>query len=225
MKFMKKKVFVVAVAVSLIAILSMGTLAWFTAKDEVTNTFMVATSTDVNPGDIFSVSVWENTPDGDKDTDGYEYKDILPGDILKKEVSVENTGYYDQYIRVTVTVSDAQAWMDALGVTEAPDLDKLVDGFDYNASVWVDNSKEVIGNDIVYTMYYNGVLDGADDGDETSVVSVFSAVKIPQSLTVDQAAAFKNNFEIKVVADAVQTENLSVDPSQGEGAKEAFDAI
>ena len=49
----------------------------------------------------------EKTPESEKDTDGYEYKEILPGAKLTKEAQVENTGYYDQYIRAIVTISDA----------------------------------------------------------------------------------------------------------------------
>ena len=104
---MKKKLFVAALAICLVAILSMGTLAWFTAQDDVTNKFYIASSDDTDPDDIFSIDVKENTPAGDDDQDGYEYKDVLPNDVLKKEVIVENTGYYDQYVRVTVTVSVA----------------------------------------------------------------------------------------------------------------------
>lgn len=229
MKMTKKKVFVSALAICLIAIISMGTLAWFSAQDDVTNNFYVGSSDDTNPNDIFSVKVWENTPDGDKDQDGYEYKDILPGDVLKKEVSVENTGYYDQYVRVNVTVSDAQAWMTALNTNgAAPKLEQIVDGWDRNANVWVDNSVEVVDDTIVYTMYYNGILLGDQEtiydnaGIHSDVVTVFTDVKIPTTLTVAQAAAFENNFAIKVKAEAVQTENLGVDRSQGEGAFEAF---
>ena len=47
----KKKVFVVAVAVCLIAILSMSSLAWFSDADEVTNQFMVSTSGDEDDPD------------------------------------------------------------------------------------------------------------------------------------------------------------------------------
>ena len=89
MKLTKKKVFVSALAICLIAIISMGTLAWFSAQDEVTNKFMIADSDDDTPDEIFSVDVWENTPDGDKDQDGYEYTDILPGDtaeVLQRRV-------------------------------------------------------------------------------------------------------------------------------------------
>lgn len=232
MKLTKKKVFVAALAVCLAAILSMGTLAWFSAQDDVTNNFYIASSDDTDPEDIFSVDVWENTPDGDNDQDGYEYKDILPGDVLKKEVNVENTGYYDQYVRVTITVSDAQAWMDALNTNGAvPALGQIVDGYDRNANVWVDASSELVDDTLVYTMYYNGILLGDmesiydNGGVHKDVVTVFTAVKIPSTLTVEQAAAFKNNFEINVKADAVQTENLGVDRSKGEGALEAFAVV
>ena len=171
MKLTKKKVFVASLAVSLVAILSIGSLAWFNAEKEVTNKFYIASSDDTDPDDIFSVDVWENTPDGEKDPDGYEYKDILPGDVLKKEVNVENTGYYDQYIRVTVTVSDAQAWMDALGVTAAPRLDAIVEGFDYNANIWVDNNRKVVGDDIVYTMVVFVTISPRDLSDAKSIIN------------------------------------------------------
>ena len=42
------------------------------------------------------------------------------------------------------------------------------------------------------------------------MINVFNAVNIPTTLTQDQAAAFAGGFEIKVTADAVQTENLGV---------------
>lgn len=232
MKLTKKKVFVAALAVCLVAILSIGTLAWFSAQDDVTNKFYIASSDDTDPEDIFSIDVWEKTPDSDKDQDGYEYKDILPGDVLKKEANVENTGYYDQYVRVTVTVSDAQAWMTALNTNGAvPKLEQIVDGYDPNANVWTDTSRERVGDTIVYTMYYNGILLGDmesiydNGGVHKDVVTVFTAVKIPSSLTVEQAAAFNSNFEINVKAEAVQTENLGIDRSKGEGAMEAFAVV
>ena len=78
MKMNKKKVFTLALAVCLIAILSMGSLAWFTDSDEIKNEFMIAGSDDEqDPDKVFSVDVWENTPDGDKDDDGNDIVVIL----------------------------------------------------------------------------------------------------------------------------------------------------
>ena len=203
MKLTKKKVFVSALAICLIAIISMGTLAWFSAQDEVTNKFMIADSDDDTPDEIFSVDVWENTPDGEKDQDGYEYTDILPGDTLKKEARVENTGHYDQYVRVTVTISDAQAWIAALGSDF--NVADVFDGFvaaDWN-HIWNNmNGATTIPENFVYVMYYKDIVKPGD------VINVFNNVKIPTSLTREEAVAFGGNFDITVKAEAVQTENV-----------------
>ncbi len=203
MKLTKKKVFVSALAICLIAIISMGTLAWFSAQDEVTNKFMIADSDDDTPDEIFSVDVWENTPDGDKDQDGYEYTDILPGDTLKKEARVENTGHYDQYVRVTVTISDAQAWIAALGADFG--VADVFDGFvasDWN-HIWNNmNGATTIPENFVYVMYYKDIVEPGE------VINVFNNVKIPTSLTREEAVAFGGNFDITVKAEAVQTENV-----------------
>ena len=195
--------FVSALAICLIAIISMGTLAWFNAQDEVTNKFMIADSDDDTPDEIFSVDVWENTPDGEKDQDGYEYTDILPGDTLKKEARVENTGYYDQYVRVTVTISDAQAWIAALGADF--NVADVFDGFvaaDWN-HIWNNmNGATTIPENFVYVMYYKNIVKPGD------VINVFNNVKIPTSLTREEAVAFGGNFDITVKAEAVQTENV-----------------
>ena len=203
MKLTKKKVFVTALAICLIAIISMGTLAWFSAQDEVTNKFMIADSDDDTPDEIFSVDVWENTPDGEKDQDGYEYTDILPGDTLKKEARVENTGHYDQYVRVTVTISDAQAWIAALGADF--NVADVFGGFvaaDWN-HIWNNmNGATTIPENFVYVMYYKNIVEPGD------VINVFNNVKIPTSLTREEAVAFGGNFDITVKAEAVQTENV-----------------
>ena len=210
----KKKLLSLALVVIMIAILSFGTLAWFSDSDEVTNEFLVAGSEDQNPDDIFSVDVWEDTDgDGDEDTtDGAVYEDILPGDKLIKIAHVENTGSYDQYIRVTVEITDAAAWIAALG--ENFNDETLIACFDgYVDEDWRREKSEVdAAADVIrITMYYNGgrkgsygiVVPGQD-------IVVFTAVNIPTSLTQQQAAAFAGGFEIKVVADAVQTKNLGV---------------
>lgn len=215
--FSKKKILAAALVICVIAIISTGTLAWFSDEDKVENSFMIATSDDDTPDEIFSVDVWEDTPGGiiGKGTDngGYDYGDILPGDSLKKEVYVENTGYYNQYIRVTVTISNTQAWAAVVGDTFNP-ADVFI-GFD--ATKWThiwNNLEEARANgdpvpqDIVYTLYYKYELEpGAD-----KAITVFEKVKIPQNMTQQQAAAFNGEgFNIDVKAEAVQTKNLGAE--------------
>ena len=212
MKITKKKVFVSALIICLLAIISMSTLAWFSASDSVKNEFYVADSdnpTD-DPEDIFSVAVWEKTPESDKDTDGYTYKEILPGAKLTKEPHIENTGYYSQYIRAIVTISDANAWLAAV---EGIDMAEVFLGFD--ESVWTNISMEhdTTADTLTNVLYFDCILESGKD------ITLFNQVKIPESLTVAQAAAFAGDFSITVKAQAVQTENV------GNNAFEAFETV
>ena len=222
MKFNKKKVFVAALAVCLIAVLSMGSLAWFSHQESVTNEFFVADSDDNTPDKIFSVDVWEQKDinnDGDFEDEGdvertdntLTYRDILPGDELSKIAHVTNTGHYDQYIRVIVTISDATAWINAVGLDI--DMDTVFVGFE--ETKWDHISKSIDGetDTVTYVLYYTDILESTED------LVLFNAVKVPESLTREQAAAFEGGFAVNVKAQAVQTKNV------GANAYEAFATV
>lgn len=204
----KKKLLSLALVLILIASLSFGTLAWFSDTKEVQNDFMIAGSGSGDPEDIFSVEVWENVEgkDGHKETtyDGFTYENILPGDNLKKEVYIENTGSYAQYMRVIITISDAKAWIAALGADFDPTT--LLVGFD--PTIWNhgwNNLSEAteMPEELIYVLHHIAPL-APDD-----TVDVFKSVKIPTTLTQAQAAAFgADGFSIDVKAQAVQTENV-----------------
>lgn len=208
----KKKIFVLALAVCLLATLSMGSLAWFSAQDSVKNEFYIADSKEHTGNELFSIDVYEYTEKSptDKVPTGDTFDEILPGDYLKKEPHVANTGFYDQYIRVTVTISDATAWLNAVG--EAFEIEGVFEGFE--ADKWNHIEKKIEGetDTVTYVLYYTGILDGADTAndaaDDVSDITLFTHVNIPQSLTQEQAAAFKGGFNIDVKAEAVQTENV-----------------
>ena len=209
----KKKVFTIALAVCLIAILSMGSLAWFSAEDSVKNDFLFATDEDGKTD--FSVDVWENRDtngdgdynevgDAEKDTDGLVYENILPGDVLSKEAHVENTGAYDQYIRVLVEISDAKALIAALG--DDYKFENCFIGCDLTQWYVAGINKYLDDQDvIVVVLYYNGVLEAGDN------IKLFDAVKIPEELTVADANSLGNNFAVTVKAHAIQSENVGDD--------------
>ncbi len=220
MKMNKTKVFTLALAVCLIAVLSMGSLAWFNDSDEVKNDFLFAGSEDSDPDDIFSVNVWEQKDtngDGDcNEAEDVEYAEngltfnaVLPGDALSKIAHVSNTGSYDQYIRVTVKIDQAAVWAACLGSNfNDATLQAIFGGFDIAS--WSEITTKVENNQIVVTMYYNDIL--AVGGD----IVVFDTVNIPNELTREQAAYMgANGFSILVTADAVQTENLGIDLTDG----------
>lgn len=222
MKKTKKKVFVVALVVCLLATISMGTLAWFNAQDSVDNQFYIADSDDVTADEIFSVDVYEYTEESpnEKVAASATYKEILPGDVLKKEPHVANTGHYDQYVRVFVTVSDAGAWIAAVGEDFA--IEDVFVGFVADNWDHVSKTADENADTLTYVLYYKGILDGSDTKNDTasgttSDITLFTDVKIPESLTQAQAAAFgADGFSISVKAQAVQTANM------GDSAYAAF---
>ncbi|WP_180945919.1 BsaA family SipW-dependent biofilm matrix protein [Burkholderia pseudomallei] len=88
---MNKKVQALAVAGVLTVGVVGGTLAWFTSQDSVKNTFNTASSNGENGKGIRI------------EEEFVEPKNMLPGDVVNKDVQVSNTATYDQFIRVKLT--------------------------------------------------------------------------------------------------------------------------
>ncbi len=229
MKLNKRKIFVIAVALCLVAILSFSTLAWFTAEDEITNKFNFADSDDDDNVD-FSVDVIET---GDPEDDGLVFEDVLPGDVWSKDPTIKNTSSsdrYSQYIRVTLTLKDPEgAWKAAFDegrigrrensqISEYPVLLNqmfktvaLVDSYpSNNGGWWLDENGYTDGEGFYWVFYYCGTL--AKD----QSVTLFTEVAIPTSLTVEDANAMKSAFDVVVFAEAIQAEHT------GDNAKAAF---
>lgn len=218
MKMTKKKVFVAALAICVVAILSLGSLAWFTDSDSVDNTFKIADSND-KPDDVFSIDLYEKKDtDGDGVADtrtdyGIVYGDqneVVPGADLCKEAYVENTGKYDQYVRVKVTLSDVTAWKNVLGitsVTEPVDLTQFFDVADDFDAIWHRNDAETIydasTDTLTYVYYYNDIL-AANDG----AVAFINGVSIPEAMTREDVVAMGGSFKLNFVAEAIQTTDM-----------------
>lgn len=204
MKMTKKKVFVVALAVCLIAILSMSTLAWFNATDSVTNSFKFD-DTDGDGSPDFKVDIFE-TENG-QEVDGKEYDHVAPGAVLEKDPTVRNSGDYAMYTRVIVTLSNATAWTNAsdkysLAENDLCILEELVE---IHAN-WVrfDNPVyDATADTLTYVYYHNGIV---EKGVETA--PLFTQVTIPTALQQDDMRYVDDMFTITIKADAVQSDNI-----------------
>ncbi len=222
MRLSKKKVVTLALAVCLLATLSMGTLAWFTAQDEVTNNFYVG-DTETDADDVFGIDLWENRDtngDGDyneaedaEKAEGLVYEDILPGEILSKEPHLENTGIHPQFVRAIVTVSPASILKDAMG-DDWKKVDLFLAGTD--ETKWtldsISYTNDGTESKFVYVYYYNEVLEAEGITDP-----LFDAVVIPTGLTTAQAAAMES-FDVDILGQAIQSEHILAD-----NAKDAFE--
>ena len=206
---MKKKVLVIALIVGLIAIVSLGTLAWYTATDAVTNTIKLA--------DKFEITVFEhdsNDPNMAVTTEGVTYTNLLPGQTIAKDPTVKNTGDHTEWVRVKVTLSQYnEVWKDL--VTEGADLTQFFDGYDDTVWEQADEAPVVVAADkatgtpstITITFYMKNTLAPYDDTLDNQF-TLFDSVTIPEELTVEQAKAMNNEFTILVEAEAIQADNL-----------------
>ena len=210
MKLNKKKVFVAALAVCLVAIISMGTLAWFSDSDFVKNDFMITDSTVTNPYEVFSVDIYETKVDADgnvvtdangkpETTDaGNTYDNIAPGDVLTKDPTVKNTGTYNQWVRVKVTLTNAENWL-ALFKKYNLTLNDLFTNIDSDAWVGVEDYT-ITGGAMTFTYYLKDQLA------PNQTVTLFDKVTIPEIFDQTDIYAVKE-FALTFVAEAVQVEN------------------
>ena len=202
----KNRILIAALAISMVAILAWGTLAYFTDSDTVTNSFMTATSTDPNQK-LFDVDLYETDVDNDNNVKENTYKDILPGQTVTKDPTVKNTGLYDQYVRVNITVSNAAEWKAACGAHNITDLSTIFGNFN---DEWErkDVKEDATNNTLTYVYYLNRVLEPG----QTS--KVFETFTIPASFTIDDMNTLKT-FTLTVVADAIQSDNNGANAVEG----------
>lgn len=208
MNFNKRKIIFVSLIICIIALISGGTLAYFTAEETVTNRFMVTSydpdnpNGDPNPEDLFSIKITETDKNGNETTEGNTYTNIAPGIVVSKDPTIQNTGAYSAWVRVKLVITNADDWVAAMQKHNINDIATLFGGYD--ASLWyrVDNDYILDNNNntLTYNFYYNNVL----KADEK--VTLFSTFKIPEQFDTFDMASLAY-FELKVTADAIQQAN------------------
>ena len=141
---MKKKILTVSLVVVLIAIMVSGTLAYFTAEDNVTNTFTIG-SVEIKVEETFTAPtgmlpiVNTTTPSADEN-------------YVNKDARITNTGRNDAYVQAFVAIPSALDNAEAFHVEDAASGDWTK----ANGSVGTVTIKNVEYN--VYKYVYNKVL-------------------------------------------------------------------
>lgn len=220
---MKKKILIGALALSLIAVIAFGSLAYLTdTSSTLTNEFLVAEYDPDDPyedeSEIFNVKLDEEdknpgATEGARTTTGNQYERIVPGSILDKDPTVYNTGKYDEYIRLVVTVSNYSEWNTISTKHSKGAASAFLPGseiFSFNgagstngaftlntAETKVDTAK----NTVTFYYYYDGIL----KPNESKVL--FDKVKIPTYFDNDDMLAIQD-FKINIVAQAFQVDEI-----------------
>ena len=202
MKLTKKKIFVTALVVCLVAIISLGSLAWFQATDEVTNRFTVSTE-DTNQRPDFALDLYEhnilaNGTLGTEEVETNTYTHIAPGANLQKDPTVRNAGQYDMWVRIKVTLTDYSAWEAVLG--NDYDFSAILAGV--NADWTLDST--TVGTDTLVYYKNTELVAGAES-------TLFEGVVVPGAFTVDNIPV---EFSLNLVAEAIQSDNTGTNPQE-----------
>lgn len=214
MKTGKKALLMTLCAVLLIVASVMGTVAYLTSSDTVTNTFTVGNvkiTLDEAKVDEYGVAA---SPAVRVDANTYK---LLPGHEYTKDPTVTVVkGSEKSYIRMLVTVSDIDALKDAFPVAKYADfyngdiflLQKLVTGWD--SAVWVSTNEVKVGTDksCVYEFRYKTTVDASKATAEKVLEPLFKTIVIPDS--VDGTALAKlDQVKITVTAEAIQADGFA----------------
>ena len=212
MKTKRKALLLTFCAVLLVVASVLGTIAYLTANDTVTNTFtvgQVAINLDeakVNP---------DGTPVANADRVKANSYKLLPGHTYAKDPTVTVLkGSESSYIKMTVTFNKATE----LDASFAPDGANLTSIFkDYGSDYWIakGNTENTTANTRTYEFWYKEAV-GAPTAD-VKLKALFGSITVPSTI---------NNDQLKTIAGMTITVNAYAIQADGfETAKDAWDAF
>ena len=222
MKTKSKALLLTLCAVLLVAASVLGTMAYLTSTDTVTNTFTVGkVEIKLDETDV-------TDPNGPR-VKANSYK-LMPGTTYTKDPTVTVLkGSEESYVRMKVTFNNAKEIIalctdpeyadEVTGVENAFPLIRMVNFVKANAAKWdgiiPDNMVETedmlampkyfaydkTADTLTYYFYYKATVSGTN-GDVVLPV-LFDSIKVPEHVTGEQLKAL-DNFRITVIAEAIQ---------------------
>lgn len=211
MKTRSKALLLSLCAVLLVAASVLGTMAYLTDSETVTNTFTVGQvhltldEAKVDKmGKPEGESRWQPTTDDPEQ----EYH-LLPGHSYTKDPTVTvDAGSEESYVRMMVTVSFTKELTDAQLATS---LDGIFLGYD--DTKWERIEKEVSADrkTITYEYRYYTTVDGKDsEGKDAAqkLEPLFTTIKVPDEYNNEQIA-FLGGMNITVEAHAIQADGFA----------------
>lgn len=198
-----KAILMALCAVLLVAASVMGTLAYLTSTDTVTNTFTVG-------------NVQIKLDEAKANTDGTlvenadrvkanSYK-LLPGHTYNKDPMVTVLkGSESCYVKMTVTFTKA-AELDAIFAPNGANLTSIFAGYD--SANWIDkgNTEDTGKNTRTYEFWYKEAV--AAPTADVKLDALFDQIVVPGSITNDQLATIKD-MTITVNAYAIQADGFT----------------
>ena len=213
---MKKKIFIVALVVCIMAIsIASASMAYFTDTETVDNTF---TSGDVeiqiteakvtveaanSNGTENIVKVNSEERQINTDLDYSTIRSLYPGQTIAKDPTIENIGSEDAYVAAKITIAGVKdlvvdADTDGTGVVTAATA-LLTGGALHTAGNMIAYGADANGNVVVYLIVSQALV--AENGK----VMLFDTVNIPKLWGNDQ---MKECADLKITVDAYATQKV-----------------
>lgn len=186
---MKKKLFALALVVICVAIVAAGTLAYFTGETTAHNV--------ITTGGV-EVELIEKT-DGGKPFPEEGVTGVMPGQTVGKEVTVQNIGPSEAWVRLELQVEFLDAEGNVMNVSKKP---FVLDGV--NSAKWVAQ-----GNYIYYT-------EPLAEGESTE--ALMKAIKFTEEMGNEFQGCTMN---MDILVQAVQTANNGQTVLEAQGWPEA----
>ena len=203
MKTKSKALLLALCAVLLVTATVLGTMAYLTSTDEVTNTFTVG-------------KVAIKLDEAKANTDGTlvagadrvkanSYK-LLPGHTYNKDPMVTVLkGSESSYVKMTVTFTKA-AELDAIFDPNGADMTSIFNGYDSTNWIAKGNTEDTAKNTRTYEFWYKEAV-GAPDAD-VALDALFDSITVPGSITNKQLATIEG-MTITVNAYAIQADSFA----------------
>ena len=203
MKTKSKALLLTLCAVLLVAASVLGTMAYLTSTDTVTNTFTVGK---VNIKlDEAKANSDGTLVEGAERVKANSYK-LLPGHTYNKDPMVTVlSGSESSYVKMTVTFSKANE-LDAIFAPGGADLTKIFNGYDPANWTYKDNTTDVTANTRTYEFWYKEAV-GAPNGD-VALDALFDSITVPGEITKEQLATIEG-MTITVNAYAIQADGFA----------------
>jgi len=202
MKTTKKALLFTFCAVLLVVASVLGTMAYLTSSDTVTNTFTVGKVGLILDEKDYDNSKTDVTTEGRDKANTYH---LLPGHEYDKDPTVTVLkGSEKSYVRMIVTINEQSD----LDVIFAPNGLPLNDFFGGVSTEWtLYDEVENTGNDTrSYEFRYNDTV-AAPDGDVV-LDDLFETIKVPGDITKEQLATI-SDLKIEVEAHAIQADGFA----------------
>lgn len=203
----KKQIVALATCVATVALSVAGaTLAYFTDKDKVNNTFTIG-NIDIDLYE-YAGKNGEGYYEDHKFQNNLDFSNIMPGDEMVKIPVIENTGKNAAYVRVAVQINNHKARNDAIDeVYEGQE--KVQEKYDYIFDGWGINNTKVYDGIDGYTNELRGSMkQRISDAEGVTIIGIDS-VRCPyvgagyqwEGWNMFQTEAEKSNTTLNMAKD------------------------